>query len=234
MKYYIILLLLFFCGCGRKAKSKDIPILFQEEERRTLEGTYRAILRNSDSNKGEALIIIKGDDIYVTIEVDGAPSGKHPQHIHVGGNCSVPGPKLIPLDSDLNSQFEGQNDFPSGDDWSYDEHASVARMTNDLMLPDDSLEDDLEKLESGQDLVLEGALVNIESIQARDNICGALMRVRDEFPRDDRRVEPAPIRVEVSDSIPPQVRPAPGPTPKRPWYRRIINWWRNWWYNLTH
>ena len=103
---------------------------------------------------GTAVINLKGNDLTVTINVEGVtPLTLHPQHIHAGTMCpnqsddanhdgfvdvieGLPkyGPVLIPLDSDLNS-FAPSLDFPVSDasgSYSYSQTASKSHLQREL------------------------------------------------------------------------------------------------------
>ncbi|MDI3193561.1 CHRD domain-containing protein [Pseudarthrobacter sp. AL07] len=106
------------------------------------------------SASGTAVITVNGDDITVTVDVQGVTAGTlHPQHIHAGTTCpnagddvnhdsfvdvieGLPkyGPVLISLDSDLNS-FAPSLDFPVADasgSYHYSEEASKSHLQSEL------------------------------------------------------------------------------------------------------
>ncbi|MBE4719004.1 hypothetical protein DAD99_12855 [Pseudarthrobacter sp. AB1] len=106
------------------------------------------------SASGTAVITVNGDDITVTVDVQGVTAGTlHPQHIHAGTTCpnasddvnhdsfvdvieGLPkyGPVLISLDSDLNS-FAPSLDFPVADasgSYHYSEEAAKSHLQSEL------------------------------------------------------------------------------------------------------
>ncbi|WP_111718844.1 CHRD domain-containing protein [Homoserinimonas sp. OAct 916] len=103
---------------------------------------------------GSAVINLKGNDLTVTINVEGVtPLTLHPQHIHAGTMCPVAsddvnhdgfvdvieglpkyGPILIPLDSNLGS-FAPSLDFPVSDasgSYTYSQKASKSHLQKEL------------------------------------------------------------------------------------------------------
>lgn len=164
-----------------KPENKDLPIDHN--------GTYVAVLDplNADVigfSSGAVTINLNNDEMITNIRFAGqAPKTIHAQSIHAGSFCpseiadsnmdgvvdvleSLPytGNTLIPLDSNLNSQAEGQGFYPLTDDWGdyiYSLTNSFHSLMTDLYSPDADLSDTLEKLIPNSPLNLEERVVMI-------------------------------------------------------------------------
>ncbi len=158
-----------------------------QQEERPQEGQYRVVFSPVNANvageaTGTGTFRIEGDEFESTINVDGAPSAIHMQHVHVGSRCatvaddengdgyidaveagSISGGALLPLDSDLRAQEAGGN-YPSGATYDYNESTSFQAMLADLRLPDEDSTDILVKLDPDENLNLEGKVVEIHGV----------------------------------------------------------------------
>ena len=81
------------------------------------------------------------------------------------------GKVIIPLDGSLDSQFGGQNVYPTGDSnlgsFMYKSTGSFARMFADLKSPDDNTADMVTKLKDDEGLALQGRIVLLQGINER-------------------------------------------------------------------
>ena len=186
-------LLLAFVSCqsdsGNSTKSDNQNELIQLDE-----GLYVASLTPlntsvSPAALGAFIFSIQGDKADATINVITAPTGvAHPQFIYVGDKCptaaddtnsdtfldalegiAVFGQILIPFDGNLNSQDEGSLLFPSSDDigaYQYLRSASLAKLLEDLKLPDPDTTDSIAKLAAGEELNLAGRVLVIHGVSA--------------------------------------------------------------------
>lgn len=158
-----------------------------QEEERPQEGQYRIVLSPVNPNvageaTGTASFRHEGDEFEAIVNIDGAPTAIHMQHVHIGSRCPAPadnengdgyidaveagnvsGGALVPLDSDLRSQAAG-GIFPSGMTYEYNESTSFQAMLADLRLPDDNTEDTLVKLGADENLNLEGKVLMVHGI----------------------------------------------------------------------
>lgn len=181
-------MLTFVAACGSDDDDSGSGSRADEQQERQ-EGQYRVVLSPVNTNiAGEATgtgsFRIEGDEFEATINVDGAPTGIHMQHVHVGTRCAtvgdddngdgyidaveagnVSGGALIPLDSDLRAQEAGGR-YPSGRKYDYNESTSFQAMLADLRLPDADTNDTLVKLGADEDLNLEGKVVEIHGVPA--------------------------------------------------------------------
>jgi hypothetical protein len=186
-----------FIGCaGDTGNSGSDP---RQEEEQQDEGVYQAVLTPLNSSAslvattGTANIIIEGDEVKVSMTVNGAPANiTHIQHIHAGSSCptladdvnadtyidvieGVPkyGPILIPLDGDLSSQDAGAAGFPnanSSGNYPYNETTSLTSMLADLRAPDPDPTDATIKLEGGELLNLAGRHIVIHGVLPSSNL----------------------------------------------------------------
>lgn len=182
-------ILIFTVGCG--SDEDDEMSEPSQEEQQQEEGTYRASLTplNSDitgAPNATVDIIISGDDVHVTVGATGAPTGRHMQNIFIGTECPTSaddansddiidvvegqakyGNILIPLDGNLNSQSNGNNEFPSNSaagNYVYDQTGSLSEMMGDLRATDPDPTDEFGKLASDENLNLAGRVVVIHGV----------------------------------------------------------------------
>ncbi len=164
----------------------------QEMERVDDMGVYEAAimpLNESISGKltGTVKIKILGDEFSVDQNIQGAPAGvRHLQVVLTGNTCPtiisdtngdgvidavessmVSGQRLIPLDSNLNSQIQGINFGPIANNegrYVYRRSASFSKLLADLHSFDPDAFDQLVKLQVGDDLNLNGRVVMIYGV----------------------------------------------------------------------
>ena len=182
-------MLTLVAACGSDDDDSGSGSGADEQQERPQEGQYRVVLSPVNMNvagsaTGSGSFLIAGDEFSSTLQVDGAPSGTHIQHVHVGSRCAtlgddengdgyidaveagnISGGALIPLDSDLRSQEAGGR-YPSGASYSYNETTSFQTMLADLRLEDTNTNDILVKLGADEDLNLEGKVVQIHGLPA--------------------------------------------------------------------
>lgn len=186
-----------FVGCTGRTHNAGTDSQQQEEQQD--EGVYQAVLAplNSDvsllATTGTVDIIIEGDEVKVSMTVNGSPVNiTHLQHIHAGSSCPVAaddlngdayidviegvpkyGPILIPLDADLASQNGGSANYPSASatgNYTYDEATSLTSMLADLRAPDPDLTDATVKLEAGELLNLAGRHIVVHGVSPLSNL----------------------------------------------------------------
>lgn len=175
------------CGGNSSSSSHKSNEINEEprlqEEMQITEGTYKAILRPYNFTvagwipNGMVDIKIVGDQIEINSWLDDSSNVVHMQNIHVGNQCptsaqdanqdgfvdfnesmSVAKRILVPLDTDLNSQTDGGNVYPTGN-FTYSQKASLANMLNDLKQQDLVDNDHIVKLLPSQNLNLEGRVI---------------------------------------------------------------------------
>lgn len=189
-KLFVIFFLLFTlvvtsCGGqsgGRKnnqsSKNSFRPQLIDHKK-------FKAILRPISGSmysaaSGVVNVNIEDDEFVVEQSVEQAQSGvRHFQAIMTGSSCEgvdenldgyidlfegskTFGSRLIPLDSDLGSQLDGQNFGPIANEdetYVYKRRTSLSRLLSDLTAADPNFDDDLIKLNSPQDLYLHRRVV---------------------------------------------------------------------------
>ena len=90
---------------------------------------------------------VNGDDVTIKVNVKGAPVTMHAQHFHAGSAFptqaadkngdgfvdgaeanAVSGNVLIPFYSDINSQDQGEENYPSGASYTYSEQGSLSQI----------------------------------------------------------------------------------------------------------
>lgn len=176
------------CGGGSsssKSSSSRSPVEAEENTNKL----YRAILKpvnpNMASTGGVVVVRVDGDDFKVEQTVTDAPSGiRHFQAIMAGSSCAAVdengdgyidivegqntfGKRLIPLDSNLDSQMEGSNFGPIANEanaYIYQKSTSLAKMISDLISVDPDDEDDLVKLPNDKSLALSSRVVVVMGV----------------------------------------------------------------------
>lgn len=205
--FTIILLSLFSCG---NDDEDDADENTQNEEQQQSEGFFSASLLpvnpviNNEIRSNNRISIV-GDEVAVNMEVSGvAPGFSHKQHVHIGRSCPTladdtnqdglidavearerTGGVLIPLDADLNGQEGGNNSYPiatSRGSYTYLETASLVSMLSDLTAPDPDPNDELIKLDSGDVLNVEGAVLEIHGIPPSVNLPSTVAALPGETP----------------------------------------------------
>lgn len=177
----------------RTQRSSMSPVkTIEEKSNLSPEGTYVAVLQplNGDMvghSNGAVTVNISGDDFIANVRFNGiSPNTVHGQMIHSSGFCpseiadvnldgyidsseALPytSDVLIPLDSSLNSQAEGQGFFPLSDNWGtyiYSLKNSFSALMSDLYAPDENMSDDFGKLVPNSPLTLEDRVVVIYGV----------------------------------------------------------------------
>jgi hypothetical protein len=166
------------CSCGMNgdnANSFTSRSLFSTER-----GFYEAKLSPLNSHLagdvgGSALLKLKDNLLSVEVKVNGASAQlMHGQKIHLADECPTLvadtnkdgiidalegmksyGPAVIPLDQQLETQFEKETKFPVADfsgDYYYQQSVSILEMMKDLAKNDENPEDSTVKIKSRFDL----------------------------------------------------------------------------------
>jgi hypothetical protein len=194
---FIISMLFLSVSCGQKPNTITMSKTPHKESSNTLlntndEGVYQAKLipiNNSiaDQVLGNVTVSIKGDDLRVTSQLEGiAPGVKHFQSIQVGSNCPNSksdnnqdgivdffeglrsyGGSLIPLDGNLETQYEGASFGPIANEeghYFYSKAASFGLFMNDLRGWDNDLEDSVNKLGETEKLLLANRVVVVYGV----------------------------------------------------------------------
>jgi hypothetical protein len=164
----------------------------QPEEALGITGRYVAKFKSLNSSvagvtNAAANIQVMGDQITVAMDVNDSPVNTvHSQMIYSATECptevhdtnndgfidpieasKVLGQILIPLDADLNSQFEGIQEFPSSNfmgNYNYYKEGVLSSLISDLQVPDMDEKDQLTKLTSTEELKLEGKVIVIQGV----------------------------------------------------------------------
>ena len=183
---FVSLLGLVSCGGsgGGSGSSASNPVRQKEEDKIK---HYQAVLKplnpeTTSQTAGVVMIRVDGDEFEVQQTVTEAPGGvRHFQAIMSGKSCAaidenadgyidlaegskVFGKRLVPLDSNLDSQLEGIDFGPIANEanaYIYNRHTSVSKLLSDLTALDPDEQDDLMKLNSDKDLTLSKRIVVI-------------------------------------------------------------------------
>ncbi len=138
---------------------------------------------------GSATIQRKQDDFFAYVRLfSGGPHVWHQQHVYTGKRCptlqddlngdgfidseegqKVWGDIIIPLDANINSQLKGNNIYPVADEsgtYFYERVGSFEKMFNDLKQTDNSLLDDIVKIQPDEGLAIEGKVAVIYGADA--------------------------------------------------------------------
>lgn len=198
---FLCLVLLLSCGKGYKEKE-----YIQYE---VASGRFKATLKSLNSHvgatRGWVSLSIEDYQFWARVKVKG-PNTKdmHAQYIHAKGVCprmtddtnhdgyldfmeafKVAGPILLPLDSNLNSQMFGLNEFPmmriKNDFYYYSEACNVERMILDLRRRDYYQTDMISKLGSRENLNLHKRIIIIYGV-AQDRMLPNTVRSFDGYP----------------------------------------------------
>ena len=186
-----VCMLTFVAACGSDDDSSSSSTPPQQEE--SQEGQYAVTFSPLNPTVGGTIagngnFVISSDIFGANLNVTGARTGTHLQHVYAGRACPTPasdtngdgfvdfveanailGGILIPLDSDLSTQAAGGS-FPSGANYVYAETASLSQMLGDLTAVDDNPTDALVKLAPGESLNLEGRVIQIHGVPASTNL----------------------------------------------------------------
>ncbi len=139
-----------------------------------VEGRYTAKLNSLNTSMGRYTgwlnLSIHDNQFWARVKVEGPQTSQmHAQYIHVNGSCpsmkddlnqdgyldfmevyKIAGPILLPLDSNLNSQMKGLNEFPTmrrnSPHYYYSEASNSDRLMADLRRKDVYVDDMLTKL----------------------------------------------------------------------------------------
>jgi hypothetical protein len=179
-------------GGGQSPKQGRKNPIEQPEEALGLTGRYVVkfkALNSSVAGVTNAIgkIQIVGDQITVDMDVKDSPATtNHSQMIYSANECpteahdtnndgfidpieasKVLGQILIPLDADLNSQFDGIQEFPTSNfmgTYTYYKEGVLSSLIADLQAPDADEKDELTKLKSSEELKLEGKVIVIQGV----------------------------------------------------------------------
>ncbi len=174
-------------------------------EESQIEGRYEVTFSPLNSSvsgitEGKAKIRIIADKISVSVEMTDSPAKAiHSQFIYTASECpteihdinndgfidqveaaKVLGSILIPLDGDLNSQEQGEAQFPWSDslgNYSYYQEGELSNLLADLAAPDLNLQDEIVKLIPGHDLKLQGKVIVIEGVSQDDYLPGSIQSI---------------------------------------------------------
>jgi len=148
----------------------------------------------------KAKIQMLADYFSVSMRVKYSPAATvHSQNVYLSSECptekhdanndgfidsleaaSVLGEVLIPLDDDLGSQEEGRGVFPESDalgSYTYYKETSFSKMMADLFSPDLDTEDNLRKLQVGQEFVLEGKVIVLFGVREEVYLPGSVRSI---------------------------------------------------------
>ena len=215
-------LLIGAVSCGNSDNGNNGDDRDRQEEQAPLKGKYHISFApvNPALNStltGEGDIEVSDTKFKAHVRMSGLSSGMHMQHIHTGSICpdltdddnsdgyvdaveaaGRTGKILIPFDSNLNAQMLGRNSYPAGN-FNYNRTGIVQLMLADLMLPDTDTTDSMVKLPAGEDLLIEGRVIEIHGVPSSTSLpatvrtidgmtnyksipiaCGVITRVEDE------------------------------------------------------
>jgi hypothetical protein len=185
-----VLCVLVLTSCGGNSGGGSGSGNNRTQQMQVTEGTYKAILRPYNFTvagwipNGMTDIKIVGDEVEVKSWLDDSSAVVHMQNIHLGTKCptiandlnkdgfvdfnetvKVTNKILIPLDSDLNTQSGGANNYPQGN-FSYFQKASLGNIMNDLKMQDLDRNDFTAKLSATDGLNLEGKVIIVTGAAA--------------------------------------------------------------------
>jgi hypothetical protein len=184
----MIISLLSIASCGNSDGGGSGQSQNEEYDNRSINeatsGTFYTVLRpvNFQANGfipyGMAIFTLQNDDLQVNVSLDDDQAVSHRQALHIGSRCpklsddtngdgfidyeealKVVGPAIMPLDSDLNSQMAGRDQFPKGRAMTYSRQASLSRINADLWVSDEDQTDDVVKLSNGKRIGFEGRVI---------------------------------------------------------------------------
>ncbi len=183
----LALLSLLACGGGKSSGGGSGQEKSGQQEARSSKQLFRAVLKPmnptmSGETSGVVLFRIENDDLVVEETVINAPTDvRHFQAVMAGKSCAaiddnqdgyidiVEGMKvfsqrLIPLDSNLDSQIEGMDFGPIANEanaFVYRRSTSLSKLLSDLTATDPNDEDDLVKIGQEKNLKLASRVVVI-------------------------------------------------------------------------
>lgn len=194
---FMAMVLLSAWGCGKDGGGDSSSRIQEEQRHNTTEatpGTYYTVLRpvNFQSNGfipyGMASFSVQNDQLQVSMSLDDDQPVVHRQALHVGSRCPtinddankdgfvdfqealrVVGPAIMPLDSDLNSQVAGKDQFPRGRSMTYNNQASLTKINADLWAADEDPTDHVTKLKPGRGIGFEGRVVLVHGTSAQSS-----------------------------------------------------------------
>lgn len=266
MRFLGLLLALTFLGsCGKSNSRAGVPLEgnYLPVNGSNIEGLYMAEFTSLNGQvngtvTGTATLQRRDDKFHAYVKLSGgAPHTWHQQSIHEG---SCPGPAddmnndgfidveeanialgqiIIPLDANLSSQTEGQNNYPIGDTqggYFYDREASFESLFADLKQEDTNPDDNMRKLSEDDGLNFEGKVVVIhgapstaaipETVVSPDGkpvhqtlpiACGTLKQVTS-IPGSSGNENPAPVGNDPQDDLeipdPGTIQPETNPEPQ--------------------
>ncbi len=203
---FVSLLALVACG-GNGDGGSTSPDGGQHQEMQETEGEYRAILRPMNNTlsgwipNGKVDIRISGDNVEVKSWMDDSANVIHIQSIHAGFRCpraeddknrdgvvdyaeamAVAKPVLIPLDGNLNSQFDGMILYPKGN-FNYFQKASLQSLMGDLTAADDDASDHFVKLAPGKTLDLAGRVIIVHGVANNRSLPGSVGQISGRTPQ---------------------------------------------------
>ena len=198
-------LLTLAVSCGSDDDDSGSGVPQQQEEEQQQEGQFRVVLSPVNTNvageaAGTASFQIDADEFGANLEVTGAASTSHRQHVHIGTACPSPdsdtngdgfidiaesnavsGGVLIPLDNDLRAQTAGGR-YPFGRNYSYNQTTSFQTMLTELRLPDTDTSDSLVKLGVDENLNLEGKVVMVHGVSTTTSLPATVQGEGDQSP----------------------------------------------------
>lgn len=185
-------------GEGQDTRQSPNPI----EQELKLEGIYEARLTSVNSSvsgftRAKAKLHLVGDSITAEVSVKDSPAMTiHSQFIYTANECptevhdtnrdgfidpveasKVLGPILVPLDADLNAQLEGVDLFPVSDimgSYVYYKEGIISQMVSDLQSFDPDINDELGKLNIGEELKLEGKVIVLQGVSEDTYLPGSV------------------------------------------------------------
>lgn len=186
MKHLIplTLLLTIYISCG--GYNDDDSDYNPPQEEQTQEGNFRGVLdpMNPDINSVSSAIQMRVENDTFDVEIFGSgPNAVHQQYLREGTRCPQPtddrngdgvidalegeaiyGAKILPLDSDLETN---SGDFPTGEQYRYQESASLTQILNNLGI---------------QTLTVEGRVVTIQGIPEGVTLPSTAQGVKADIP----------------------------------------------------
>lgn len=179
------------------------PIQPEVSEELGLVGRYEVQFESLNSQIGgntsaTGMLQVMGDQMVVDIDVDySLPNTPHSQFIYSGSECPSPmghdtnndgfidpveasaviGDILVPLDSNIDGQDLGLNEFQSANvlgKYSYYIEGVLSSLLADLHTPDLNQNDELAKLKSTEKFKLEGKVVVVQGIALTEYLPGSV------------------------------------------------------------
>ncbi|HXH76626.1 MAG TPA: hypothetical protein VNJ08_16765 [Bacteriovoracaceae bacterium] len=190
--FTLLILATAITSCGKIGSGSSSSKLLADQapppaDGSNIDGAYLAKFETMNQHingtvPGSATIHRKNDNVFAFIRLFGGGADTwHQQFITNGTRCpnagddlnkdgyidivegnKVWGDIIIPLDSDIASQYSGKNIYPIADasgTYFYERVTSFKRLFKDLKGPDNNLKDNIAKLPSDQGLRLEGKVV---------------------------------------------------------------------------